>query len=801
MIELDNSNFDDVVNQEGSVVLVEFFAPWCGHCKALKPAWREAARKLKGVVKVAALDANEDKNRGIASRYGIRGFPTIKIFKNGKPSDYNGGRDAQSIVQAGHNALTSYSERLTEKTKEKFLSGSGPRAIIFARNTRTNYAWKAVSMAARGQVSLAEVRIKKESGLFEKFKSQHANLAKTPSILAIPAGKSVAEGQVYTGAQSVKGIKNFLRKFAPGIPEDDDEALPELIDSSCYKKHCSGSSLCALLIAGGDSPGLSKAKDVFKEVRDSRSDSLFSFSFLDSNKNSDFIKSAFGLEPQPHPQVVVLSPRKARFAEIVGSFTAGNVKRSIDRVLRGGIKTRKILSKSVPSFPDGNACASSGRPRAQPKQQQRTPPRAKKQAKKQAPSGSRSGSAQIGASVAATSKTFKKLVLESKTPVMVEFFAPWCGHCKALAPHWKKAALRMRGFVKFVTVDCTVEKALAQQYGIKGFPTIKAFPGVRGTSGRKNNKPRDYQGGRTAKALAGYARGMMTSKFIEKVAGSAAKDWAGAASDGARALLLTDKTTPPDLWRALSTEFNGEIQFGIVKKAGKDVLDAFGVSATPKVVLGAPGEAGGDSKLTVYDGDLNKPAIEAWIIKTAQLTGRDSAGSAGGSPGAAAEKRRKARQEKEKAQKKVYGVASQADFDSACSTGSVLCAVTFIAAGEGSAEANRIRDVVQDTADTFAARGVRSPFRFATVFTGATGNAVSSGASRARAFADAFGVSGDVEATLVLMAPKKNRFKTMFGVFDKEHVTEFLDNVAKGKVRTASVKPFPQFPGETKDEL
>ena len=51
------------------------------------------------------------------------------------------------------------------------------------------------------------------------------------------------------------------------------------------------------------------------------------------------------------------------------------------------------------------------------------------------------------------------------------------------------------------------------------------------------------------------------------------------------------------------------------------------------------------------------------------------------------------------------------------------------------------------------------------------------------------------------MAPKKNRFKTMFGVFDKEHVTEFLDNVAKGKVRTASVKPFPQFPGETKDEL
>eukprot|EP00466_Bigelowiella_natans_P013688 jgi/Bigna1/79576/fgenesh1_pg.63_\ len=89
VINLDAGNFDDVINSSPAV-LVEFYAPWCGHCKQLKPAWIQAAKKLKGIVKVAAIDASDDKNRPIAGRYGIQGFPTIKIFKNGAPTDYNG---------------------------------------------------------------------------------------------------------------------------------------------------------------------------------------------------------------------------------------------------------------------------------------------------------------------------------------------------------------------------------------------------------------------------------------------------------------------------------------------------------------------------------------------------------------------------------------------------------------------------------------------------------------------------------------------------------------------------------------
>lgn len=57
MIELTDSNFKDLVINSDDIWLVEFFAPWCGHCKNLAPQWEQAATDLKGKVKLGALDA------------------------------------------------------------------------------------------------------------------------------------------------------------------------------------------------------------------------------------------------------------------------------------------------------------------------------------------------------------------------------------------------------------------------------------------------------------------------------------------------------------------------------------------------------------------------------------------------------------------------------------------------------------------------------------------------------------------------------------------------------------------------
>ncbi|KAJ6786606.1 hypothetical protein PWT90_11280 [Aphanocladium album] len=87
-------------------MIVEFYAPWCGHCKNLQPAYEKAARNLEGLAKVAAVDCDEEANKQFCGSMGVQGFPTLKIVRPGKKAgrpvieDYNGGRTASAISEA-----------------------------------------------------------------------------------------------------------------------------------------------------------------------------------------------------------------------------------------------------------------------------------------------------------------------------------------------------------------------------------------------------------------------------------------------------------------------------------------------------------------------------------------------------------------------------------------------------------------------------------------------------------------------------------------------------------------------------
>lgn len=127
---LDGDNFDVFLASQ-EYTIIEFYAPWCGHCKTLAPEWAAAAgktRKLNPQVILAKVDA--DKNKELAERFDVSGYPTIKIFRGGKPEDYDGPRETKGIVSfvkkavgitgAGSLTKVASSEELTKLVGDGF---------------------------------------------------------------------------------------------------------------------------------------------------------------------------------------------------------------------------------------------------------------------------------------------------------------------------------------------------------------------------------------------------------------------------------------------------------------------------------------------------------------------------------------------------------------------------------------------------------------------------------------------------------------------------------------------------------
>jgi protein disulfide-isomerase-like protein len=86
-IELDSDSFyDQVVYKENNLVrtenswFIKFYAPWCGHCKKMAPAWDELATKTEGKLNVAKVDCTSDKGKPLCAKFEVKGYPTLLHF-------------------------------------------------------------------------------------------------------------------------------------------------------------------------------------------------------------------------------------------------------------------------------------------------------------------------------------------------------------------------------------------------------------------------------------------------------------------------------------------------------------------------------------------------------------------------------------------------------------------------------------------------------------------------------------------------------------------------------------------------
>ena len=96
-MELNESNFDEVVANSDIPIIVDFWAPWCGPCKMMAPNFERAAQEF--VLKARFAKVNTENEQNLGARFGIRSIPTIIVFKDGREVDrVSGALDVNSLV-------------------------------------------------------------------------------------------------------------------------------------------------------------------------------------------------------------------------------------------------------------------------------------------------------------------------------------------------------------------------------------------------------------------------------------------------------------------------------------------------------------------------------------------------------------------------------------------------------------------------------------------------------------------------------------------------------------------------------
>ncbi|TKA22876.1 hypothetical protein B0A50_07815 [Salinomyces thailandicus] len=263
VLSLDGRTYRDEVANSNHTALVEFYAPWCGHCKNLKPAYEKAATSLKGLAKVAAVNCDAEENKPFCGSMGVQGFPTLKIVRPGKKpgrpvvEDYQGARNAKAMVDAVVDKIPNHVQRLKDADYKAWVGeGEAPKAVLFSDKGTVSALLKALAVDFLGVLDVAQVRNR------EKEAVAAYNVDKFPTLVLFPGvGKEAVH---YDGDMKKEAIVKFLSQAASPnpdpAPKKDKPKTPSSKDKAKSSKAASSFSKASSSHASSEAPAPQSAE-------------------------------------------------------------------------------------------------------------------------------------------------------------------------------------------------------------------------------------------------------------------------------------------------------------------------------------------------------------------------------------------------------------------------------------------------------------------------------------------------------------------------------------------------------------
>jgi len=444
VLVLTDQNFDQAVS-ENEFILVEFYAPWCGHCKSLEPEYAKAAKDLterKSGVKLAKVDATAQKDT--ASKFDIEGFPTLKFFSNGKPSDYNGPREAKGIVNWLEKKTGPPCEEITKEGQLKeLLFKDQALAVGFFKDLAGENA-KIFKEVAAGYDDVNFYLVSKP----EIMKENHQ---KDGSILVM---KTFDEKEAHFADKLTKeNLEKFVRRSStPLVTEFSQENAAKIFSSDIVKHFL-------LLSSKADEEHLSRMEDVRTIAKEHRDKMIFVHLDIADEENANVLEF-FGIIAEQCPTFVIFemesSSKFLPSGDAAKDISVSNMGGFVNDYFDGKLQ-KSIKSAELPADWDANAVK------------------------------------------VLVTTNFAEVALDKKKDVFVEFYAPWCGHCKTLAPIWEQVAEKYesRSDLVIAKVDSTENEI--DGVDIEGFPTLIMFK-------KGDNEKVDFVGKRDFESIV---------KFIE----------------------------------------------------------------------------------------------------------------------------------------------------------------------------------------------------------------------------------------------------------------------------------------------